>query len=146
MPDKDARPNSYFRLSLGGAESAAAFSQFEGLGSETEVLKTWTTDAQGRPMQKSSSGRTIWKNVTLKRVADENLKLWEWHLQVAREGPANARKECTIEQLDYKGKAIATYKLTDAWPCKYTASAMNAGENTATVETIELAHDGCERV
>jgi phage tail-like protein len=146
MPDKEARPNCWFRLGLGGAESAAAFTKLEGLGAQTEVLKHWDTDAQGQPKVTSVAGRTTWNNVVLSRGVDENKAIYEWHKEVVEKGPAGARKECTIEQLDYTGTPIATYKLTDAWPCKYTQSSLDAGQNSAAVETIELAHDGCERI
>ena len=146
MPDKEARPSSWFRLGLGGTESAAAFTKLDGLGAQTEVLRHWDTDAQGQPKVTSVAGRTTWNNIVLSRGVDNNKGLYDWYKKVVAEGPSGARQECTIEQLDYTGTPIATYKLTDAWPCKYTQSSLDAGQNAAAVETIEIAHDGCERI
>ena len=146
MPDKEARPNCYFRLTAGGPEKAAAFSKLEGLGATTEVVRHWDTDADGRPKVTSIPGRTTWENVKLSRGIDESRILYDWHKEVIEKGPAGARRECTIEHLDYEGKPIATYQLTDAWPCKYTQSALAAGESSPTLETLEIAHDGCKRI
>jgi phage tail-like protein len=146
MPAKDPRPTSYFRLNFGGAEKAAAFQKFSGLKSSTSTIKTHFVDEQGRPSQITASGLTKWEDVTLERVADENLELWKWREQVIQKGPAEARKDCTIEQLDYSGTRIAAYKLVNAWPCEYSASPMAAGEDKPSAETVKLTHDGCERV
>src|SRR3954447_25061871 len=146
MPAKESRPTCYFRLTMGGAEEAAAFKKLSGIASKTEAMQTWTVDANGRPKQTTIAGRTTWTPITLERVADENLKLWEWRQEVIEKGPTGARKVCTIEQLDYAGDSIAKYELTDAWPSNYSASPMAAGENAASCETIELVHDGCKRL
>jgi phage tail-like protein len=146
MPAKDPRPTSYFRLNLSGAESAAAFQKFSGLKSSTKKILTYAVDDQGRPVQISVPGATTWDDVTIERIADENMELWKWRDQVIKEGPAKARKDCTIEQLDYTGTRIAAWKLLNAWPMELAASPMSAGDNNPAAETMKLAHDGCEKV
>jgi phage tail-like protein len=146
MPSKDPRPTSYFRIDLGGAEKAAAFQKFSGLKSSTKKILTHAIDEQGRPIQISVPGATVWDDVTLERIADENHLLWEWRKKVIDKGPVDARMTCTIEQIDYTGSCIAAYKLINAWPVEYAASPMSAGDNNPSAETVKLAHDGCERV
>jgi phage tail-like protein len=146
MATKEAGPNSFFRMAVGGAEKAAAFRKLTGLKVKIEVIKTWTVDEQGRPKQISIPGRTTWDDITLERVVDDNDALSKWCMEVAEKGPAGARKDCTIEQVDYMGKQIAAYELTAAWPCEYTPPEMNADQNGAAYESIKLAHDGCKRV
>jgi phage tail-like protein len=146
MPSKDPRPTSYFSLDFGGAEKAAAFQKFSGLKSSTKKIVTHAVDEQGRPVQISVPGATTWDDVTLERIADESDLMWKWRKQVIEKGPVEARKDCTIQQLDYTGARIAAYKLLNAWPVEYSASPMSAGDNNPSVEMVKLAHDGCERM
>ncbi len=145
MPEGEPRPANAFRLKLDGKESAKAFRELSGLGSETEVIEQKYTDANGQPMVRKVSGAAKWTDVTLKRVADENLELWKWRDVVLKEGPDKARVDAVIELLDYGGQAIATYQLKQCWPKSYKGVTLNAGGNDAGVEEIVLVHEGFER-
>ena len=41
---------------------------------------------------------------------------------------------------------VAEWKFINAWPIKYTPTDFNATSNEIAIESIELAHEGVERI
>ena len=146
MAQNSPSPTAYFRLTLDGREAVASFKELANLNNETDVIKSMSVDAQGRPFQINTPGLVKFGDVTLKRVADDQMKLWEWRQQVIQEGVQNARCDAIIESVDHTGKKIAAFKLGNAWPKKYEASSMDAAQNAAALETLVLAIDQFERI
>jgi phage tail-like protein len=140
------RPTNHFRLNVGGKEAIGQFREVSGLDSESEIIEQKEVAANGHPVIVKVNGNIKWSNIELKRGVDTNKSLYEWRRQVEEEGPDKARTDCTLELLDYDGSAIATYAIQQAWPCKYTGVAMNAGSNEIAVESISLAHEGFKQV
>jgi len=145
MPKEQPRPSSHFTLKLGGHESAGVFRECTGLDSETDVIEQKAVDAKGLPQVRKVPGSTKWSNITLKRGVDENLELWKWRDKVLKEGPDDARVDGTIELVDYKGSAIATYAFKQGWPVKYTGVSLNAQANEVAVEELHICHEGLDR-
>jgi phage tail-like protein len=48
--------------------------------------------------------------------------------------------------LDRQGSEVARWNFVNAWPTKYDIPDFNATANQTAVETLELAHEGVERV
>jgi phage tail-like protein len=145
MPEKQPRPSSHFRLSLGGRENVGMFRECSGLDSETEVIEQKSVDANGQPVVRKVPGATKWSNIVLKRGLDEDLELWKWRDTVIKEGPEQARVDGEIELIDYTGETIATYSVLQAWPLKYAGSSLNASGNEVAVEELHICHEGLER-
>jgi phage tail-like protein len=146
MPVAQPTTIMHFRLTLAGREMAGLFSACSGLESETAVIEEKAVDDQGRPVVRKVAGPTKWANITLRRGIDQNLDLWQWREDVVRRGPDKARVDGQIELLDYEGNVITTYRFKKAWPVKYSGAALNAGAGDVAVETIEICHEGLERV
>jgi phage tail-like protein len=135
----------YFQIKLGGAEAAGFFKEIDGIGSENEVVTHTTTDASGKSMVQKFPGQLKWNNITLKRGVDSNNALWQWRQQVINGQITDARKDGTIEVLDWTGSPVVTYNFVRAWPCRYSAPGLSAGGNEVMVEEIEIAHEGLTR-
>jgi phage tail-like protein len=135
----------YFQIKLGGAEAAGFFKEIDGIGSENEVITHTTTDQQGKSMVQKYPGQLKWNNITLKRGVDSNNALWQWRQQVINGQISDARKDGTIEVLDWTGSPVVTYQFVRAWPCRYSAPGLSAGGNEVMVEEIEIAHEGLTR-
>jgi phage tail-like protein len=135
----------YFQINLGGAEAAGFFKEVDGIGSENEVVTHTTSDAQGKSMVQKYPGQLKWNNITLKRGVDSNNALWTWRQQVINGQITEARKDGTIQVLDWTGSPIVTYNFVRAWPCRYSAPGLSAGGNEVMVEEIEIAHEGLTR-
>jgi phage tail-like protein len=135
----------YFKINLGGAEAAGFFKEVDGIGSENEVVVHTTSDATGKSLVQKFPGQLKWNNITLKRGVDSNNALWQWRQQVINGQITDARKDGTIEVLDWTGSPIVTYNFVRAWPCRYSAPGLSAGGNDVMVEEIEIAHEGLTR-
>src|SRR5688572_18544460 len=146
MPTKEPRPASYFRLSLGGKETAGVFKEASGFDSETEVVEHKFTNERGQPQVRKVAGGTKWSNITLKRGVDEALDIWKWRDTVIKEGADKARVDGKIELLDISGSPIATYQFKQGWPIKYVAATLDASTNNVAMEELQICHEGFERV
>jgi phage tail-like protein len=143
--DQSTAGAHYFKINLGGAEAAGFFKEIDGIGSEHEVVVHTTGDASGKSFVQKYPGQLKWNNITLKRGVDSNNALWTWRKQVIDGQITEARKECTIEVLDWTGSTVVTYSFVNAWPCRYSAPGLSAGGNEVMVEEIEIAHEGMTR-
>ncbi|MGI8802179.1 MAG: phage tail protein [Solirubrobacteraceae bacterium] len=135
-----------FHLSLGGAETAGYFKEFDGLGSENEVIEHRSTDPSGKTVIQKIPGQLKWNNLTLKRGVDTSKVLWEWRQMVVSGGIATARKDGTITLIDSMGAPVSVYKFIRGWPCKYSSPGVSADSNEILLEEIEITHEGFERV
>jgi phage tail-like protein len=83
-------------------------------------------------------------NIVLKFGTTPDLELWEWHKAAVR-GEVE-RKNGSIVALDRRGEPAARWNFVQAWPSKYDMPDWNAEGNDVAVESIELVHEGFERV
>ena len=72
------------------------------------------------------------------------MELYNWHRQ-AVEGNVE-RKNGSIIVLDRLGNEVGRWNFFEAWPTKYDAPDFNAEGTDNAIETLELAHEGIERV
>ena len=146
MPEQQTIGTYYFKLKLGGAESAGFFKECTGLSSEHQVVTHTSADEQGKSLVQKFPGQLQWSNITLKRGVDAKSELWTWRQEVIDGKVEGARKDGTIEVVDWEGKPVITYSFKRGWPCKYSAPGLNSSGNDILVEEIEIAHEGFERV
>jgi phage tail-like protein len=145
MADQSTIGTYYFKLKLGGHESAGYFKECSGLSSENSVVSHTSADEQGKSLVQKFPGQLQWSNINLKRGVDSNSELWKWRQEVIDGKITNARKDGTIQVVDWEGKPVITYSFVQGWPCKYSAPGLNAGGNDILVEEIEIAHEGFTR-
>ena len=82
-------------------------------------------------------------DITLKRGLMGALDLYQWVDQV-RTGDPSAKKSVSIQLRDESGQnTVMTWRLTNAWPMKYTAPALNAktGTDVAIEELVLTCED-----
>jgi phage tail-like protein len=72
------------------------------------------------------------------------MELYDWHRQIVL-GEV-VRKDGSIIVLDRQGNEVARWNFVRAWPTKYDIPDFNASGNEVAIETLELAHEGVERV
>jgi phage tail-like protein len=145
MADQNTIGTYYFKLKLGGHESAGYFKECSGLSSENTVVAHTSADEKGKSLVQKFPGQLQWSNINLKRGVDSNSELWKWRQEVIDGKISSARKDGTIQVVDWEGKPVITYSFVQGWPCKYSAPGLNAGGNDILVEEIEIAHEGFTR-
>jgi len=75
--------------------------------------------------------------VVVRRALTRSTELYEWRRRVA-DGDADLR-DVTIQQLEAAGGSIVnSWRLVDAWPCRWSGPAFDALENAIAYEEIEL--------
>ncbi|HQR55883.1 MAG TPA: phage tail protein, partial [Burkholderiaceae bacterium] len=100
------------------------------------------------PHVRKLSGLTKYGNVTLKHglaVGANALELFHWQREIAAGQLTQNRRRVVIVVQDEAGLDQTRFVVSDAWPVKYEASALNARGNDVIIETLELANEGIER-
>jgi len=52
----------------------------------------------------------------------------------------------SIVLFDRQGNEKARWNFTNGWPAKWTGPSLNAEGNDIAIESLEIAHEGLERV
>lgn len=120
----------------------AGFREVSGLESTVEVHENreggLNTTMTKLPM------KTKYNNIALKWGLADDMELYNWHRQAVLGNLQ--RKNGSIIVLDRQGNQKVRWNFFNAWPTKYDCSNFNAEGNDISVESVELAHEGLERV
>lgn len=91
-------------------------------------------------------GLTKYGNLTLKWGITDSMELFEWRKLVIQGKTDEARKNIAVILQDEIGNEAARWNFREAWPIKYDAPDLSAKGNDVAIETIEIAHEGMDRV
>jgi len=141
MAHKDPYGNFNFRVEIDGI-SRAAFQEASGLDSNIEVIE----HCEGGDNITKYPGRVKYSNLQLKRGITDDLELYKWHRQWLTGDPAAKRVNGSIVLFDRQGNEKARWNFTNGWPAKWTGPSLNAEGNDIAIESLEIAHEGLERV
>ena len=136
----DPYANYSFLVELDGI-TRAGFHDVSGLESTINVhpYKEGGADFESKlPM------RVTYANIVLKWGLADDRELYDWHRQ-AELGNVQ-RKNGSVILRDRQGNEKVRWNFFAAWPTKYTGPTMNSEGNDVAIETLELAHEGLERV
>ena len=127
-----------FRVKIGNTE--IMFQEVTGLNSETQVIEYRAGDSKVFSTVKMP-GIKKYGNVTLKKgIFKDDKALWDMYNLVTMN--TFERKNITISLLDEASSVAMSWVLTNAFPAKMTVTDMKSDDNSAAVETMELAHEG----
>lgn len=131
-------PSYHFVVDWGGQRSS--FSEVSGLGIETEIIDY----REGGSKQLGNTrlpGLRKFTNLVLKRgiVANDN-DLFQW-MNSHTSGNVE-RRNLTIKLLNESHEPVVTWKVNNAWPCKFTIGDLKAAANEVAIESIELVYEG----
>lgn len=141
MASKDPYGNFNFLVEIGGI-SRAAFQEASGLDSSIDVIE----HREGGEIVTKFPGRVKYSNLQLKRGITDDLELYKWHRQWATGDPAAKRVDGSIVLLDRQGTEKVRWNFSNGWPAKWTGPSLNAEGNDIAIESLEIAHEGLERV
>ncbi len=116
---------SHFRVLIGRRE----------LGFAEVGPLTSATDLTQPPAERSHGFETI----VLRRALTGSTELYDWRRKVI--SGKDDRRPVTIHQLGAAGGPIVnSWRLEDAWPCRWSGPSFNAAGNDVALEEIELAY------
>lgn len=137
----DPHGNFNFTVEIGGI-SAATFTEASGFDSTIEPIEFRVGGENTTP--RKLPGLTKYSNIVLKWGLTDDMQIYKWHLDAVK-GTVR-RVSGSIVARDRTGAEVARWNFVNAWPTKYDAPDFNAEGNDVAIETIELAHEGLERV
>lgn len=138
---KDPFNNYNFLVEIDGI-TRAAFQECSGFNSTIEVID-YREGGENTTMRKLP-GKTSYDNISLRWGMTDDNELYQWHREATRGNVE--RKTGSIVLLDNRGDEVARWNFIRAWPTAYTGPDLNATANEVAIESLELAHEGIERV
>jgi phage tail-like protein len=121
--------------------TASAFSEVLGLEAAIEVVDYRAGNSPEQLAQKLP-GLNRTPNITLKRGITKDLSLWTW-FSGGLTGNV-LRTSMTITLKDQAENPVYIWKLTNAWPCRYSGPALIANSSDVAIETLEICYEGLE--
>ena len=91
-------------------------------------------------------GLTKYGNLILKWGITNSMELFEWRKQVVQGKTGEARKNIAVILQDEGGNPAARWEFKEAWPSKYDAPDLSAKGNDIAIESVEIVHEGMDRV
>ena len=137
----DPYGNFNFLVEIDGI-TRAAFHDVTGFDSTIDVIEH--REGGENTTTRKLPGMTKYSNIVLKWGITDDLQLYDWHRD-AVQGTVQ-RRNGSIVGLDRRGNEVVRWNFFNAWPSKYDAPDFNAEGNDIAIETMELAHEGLERV
>jgi phage tail-like protein len=137
--------NQHFRVDLGdGADGpAASFSHIVLPDISIDVVQYRTGNDKESGTHKLP-GLTHYGNVILKRGIIGSLNLYAWINQV-RNGDVTAKRTVVISLLsEDTANVVMAWKLSRAWPVKYSFGDLNAKGTDVAMEELVLAYERLE--
>ncbi len=140
---KDPFRNFRFRVEIDGI-TQAGFSECT-VGDITTDPIEYREGTDSTTVRKLS-GLTKYANVTLKWGITDSMDIYNWRKQVIDTGADGARKNVSVILVDEAGNDKARWNIVQAWPTKYDSPDFTAKGNDVAVETLEIVHEGIQRV
>jgi len=137
----DPFDNFNFKVEIDGIVRAA-FQQCTGFDSTIDVIEH--REGGENTTARKLPGLTKYSNISLKWGMTDDMELYQWHRDAVL-GQVQ-RRNGSIILLDRSGNETARWNFFNAWPTKYDGPDLNAEGNDVAIETLELAHEGVERV
>jgi len=137
----DPYSNFNFLVELDGI-TRAAFHECSGFDSTIDIIEH--REGGENTTLRKLPGITKYSNIVLKRGLTDDRQLYDWHRKAVK-GQLE-RKNGSIVLLDRAGQETARWNFIRAWPSKWDGPDLTAEGNDVAIETLELAHEGVERV
>lgn len=142
MPVRRDNPyaNFNFLVEIDGVPSAG-FAEVALGGSRVDVIE-YREGSDRVSSTRKLPGRARHENVVLRRGIAGDDSLWAWFRSI-RDGAVDPRA-VSITLLDESRQPVASWRLRNAWPCRWEGPALDAKGNDVAIETLELTHEGLE--
>lgn len=135
----------HFYLELDGI-TEAMFRECSGLDSESNIIEYKEAGKNGTVVIKKVPGERKWSNIVMKRGITNDMRLWEWRVQIEDGEVEKARKNGSIVLYDQANNEVARWNFAAGWPSKMTGPQLNANNNDIAIEEITICHEGLKRV
>ena len=99
------------------------------------------------PTVRKIPGLVKYSNIVLKWGMTDSMDLFNWYKATIQDGGiAENRKNVSVVLLNEKGEEAARWNFVECWPTKYDAPDTKATDDKVSIERVEIAVEGMERV
>lgn len=88
-------------------------------------------------------GLTRYTNLVLRRGFSGRLDLYQWW-RLAADNDTNARQTVSVHLLNDERTVVTSWRLSGAFPVRYTFAPLNGLDGSPLVETLEVSCDSVE--
>jgi phage tail-like protein len=128
-------------VSIAANYYVAGFSECAGLEATMETLD-YREGGQNSFVRKFAT-RATFSNITLKNgIIFEYDDLWTWHHSWVQ--GAGVRKDGVIVLQDEGRNPAKVWRFKRGIPMKWVGPALNAGQSSVAIESLEIAHEGLD--
>ena len=128
-------PNYKFLVDLGGG-NPINFEEVVLPESEVEIIE-YRGGSDVLSSSRKIPGRVKYTNLILKRGLTQSSELYNWFKQ-SKNGTPDL-KDISVKILDKENEPVATWKLSNCWPTKYSGPVLNSTQSELTMEVVEIA-------
>ncbi len=135
--------SAYFKVVMAEYDEAV-FQSCDGLESEIEVVYL-TEGGRGSAPHAVRGVPKVNKLLFSKgSISGKGGKkgLFDWFLEVCDYSKPLKRQTLTIQLLDSQKNAVRSWRVVNAWPCRWLGPSLSRESADLSVEYIEFAHEG----
>lgn len=129
-----------FRIEIEGVTQGPA-THVGGLSAKTDVV-TFKDGADGVVRQRP--GRSRCDNLIIRRGYNNTDELFNWY-EATRNGVVERKSGSIILMGDDANTEITRFNFFEAWPCRWSLLPLDADEDAALLEEIEIAVERIEK-
>jgi len=137
----DPYANFNFLVEIDGI-TQAGFQECTGFDSAIDIIEHREGGDNLTP--RKLPGMTKHAPISLKWGLTDNRELYDWHRR-AVDGRIE-RRNGSIVVLDAQGTEKVRWNFVNAWPSHWTGASLNAEGTDVAIETLQIVHEGIERV
>jgi phage tail-like protein len=143
----DPYRNFRYRLEIDGI-TQAGFSEATVPDTTVDVIEYREGNEPNPATVRKLTGLTKYGNLSLKWGITDSMELYNWHKDVTlgKIESDKLRKNISVIVIDEEGNDKSRWNFVQAWPTKYDAPDLTAKGNDVSIETLEIVHEGMERV
>jgi phage tail-like protein len=143
----DPYRNFRYRLEIDGI-TQAGFSEATVPDTTVDVIEYREGNEPNPATVRKLTGLTKYGNLSLKWGITDSMELYNWHKDVTlgKIESDKLRKNISVIVIDEEGNDKSRWNFVQAWPTKYDAPDLTAKGNEVSIETLEIVHEGMERV
>lgn len=144
MPDRYGPYRNFrFELEIDGIVQAG-FSECTIPEASNEPIEYRNGD--DAPTVRKLSNLNTYGDLTLNWGVTDSTELFDWWRLVEQGKLEEARRTIAVIGLDEEGEPGPRWEFSQAWVRQYDAPDFNATANEVAIESLQVAHEGVERV
>ena len=139
----DSSPAYAFKVTIDGIEIPKV-TEVSGLKNEVDKIELKQQLADGKYVARQLIGRAKTGEFTVTRGLTESRTISDWLKVVMKGDVAGARKNASIELLDYQGATLKKYDFRNCWVRVVEINSLKAGATEQATEKFTVCFDESE--